>query len=86
MEDARALFRETLSVTKMKPERVTTDGHNSYPGTIEKELGEDVIHRTNRYLNNLIEQDHRGIKQRNRPYVVSVRSTQHHVSAAPTTR
>ncbi len=31
------------------------------------ELGEDVTHRTNQYLNNHLEQDHRGIKQRVRP-------------------
>jgi transposase-like protein len=30
-------------------------------------LGEEVHHRTNRYLNNHLEQDHRGIKQRIRP-------------------
>ena len=48
---ARAFFREALSVTETKPERVTTDGHDAYPGAIEKELGEDVLHRTNRYLN-----------------------------------
>ena len=67
MEGARAFFREALSVTETKPERVIRDGHDSYPGAIKKELGEDVLHRTNRYLNNLIEQDHRGIKQRYRP-------------------
>jgi putative transposase len=31
------------------------------------ELGAAVRHRTNRYLNNHLEQDHRGIKQRTRP-------------------
>jgi transposase-like protein len=30
-------------------------------------LGEGVRHRTNRYLNNRIEQDHRGIKGRYQP-------------------
>lgn len=30
-------------------------------------LGRKVQHRTNRYLNNLIEQDHRGVKQRYYP-------------------
>ncbi len=46
---------------------MATNGHDSYPGAIENELGEDVLHRTNRHLNNLIKQDHRGIKQRYRP-------------------
>src|SRR5258708_39560613 len=29
--------------------------------------GKDVLHRTNHYLNNRLEQDHRGIKQRYYP-------------------
>ncbi len=33
----------------------------------QAELGEEVRHRTNRYLNNPLEQDLRGIKQRPRP-------------------
>ena len=48
----------------MIPSRVTTNGHGAYPGAIKTELGEGVTHRTNRYLNNYLEQDHRGIKQR----------------------
>src|SRR5262244_2185130 len=51
----------------MIPSRVTTDRHGAYPGAIKTELGEGVTHRTNRYLNNHLEQDHRGIKQRTRP-------------------
>jgi len=46
---------------------VTTDGHDSYPRAIREELGMDVLHRTNKYLNNRLEQDHRGIKQRYYP-------------------
>jgi putative transposase len=52
------------------PERVTTDKEVSYPRAIREEFAKDVLHRTNQYLNNLIEQDHiieqdhRGIKQR----------------------
>jgi transposase-like protein len=34
------------------------------PWTIRETLGEEVNHRCNPYLNNRIEQDHRGIKQR----------------------
>jgi DDE superfamily endonuclease len=49
------------------PERVTTDGHDSYPRAIRETLGSEVIHRCNRYLNNRLEQDHRGIKQRYYP-------------------
>ena len=43
---------------------VTTDGHGSYPRAIRSVLGKKVRHRTSAYLNNRIEQDHRGIKGR----------------------
>jgi putative transposase len=49
------------------PDRITTDGHDAYPRAIRNVFGERVIHRTNRYVNNHVEQDHRGIKQRYRP-------------------
>jgi putative transposase len=49
------------------PERVTTDGHDSYRRAIRETLGSRVIHRCNHSLNNRIEQDHRGIKQRYYP-------------------
>jgi len=61
---AEAFFRSARTVTEVVPDRVTTDGHDSYPGAIKAELGDSVLHRTNRYLNNHLEQDHRGIKQR----------------------
>ena len=43
-------------------DRVTTDGHGSYPRAIHTVLGRTVRHRTNAYLNNRLEQDHRGSK------------------------
>jgi transposase-like protein len=61
---AEAFFRSARTVTEVVPDRVTTDGHNAYPGAIKAELGDTTTHRTNRYLNNHLEQDHRGIKQR----------------------
>jgi putative transposase len=67
MAAARAFFRSAKSATGITPARVTTDGHDSYPRAIRTELGEAVRHRTNRYLNNRIEQDHRGIKGRYQP-------------------
>ncbi len=44
-----------------------TDGHDAYPRAIRETLGETVAHRTNRYRNNRMEQDHRGVKQRYYP-------------------
>ena len=64
---AAAFFRSARTVTDTIPDRVTTDGHGAYPGAIKAELGEAVSHRTNHYLNNHLEQDHRGIKQRAHP-------------------
>src|SRR5258706_3554345 len=67
MKAARRFFKQAVDVVGHSPERVTTDGHNSYPRAIRETLGCDVLHRTNRYLNNRLEQDHRGIKQRYYP-------------------
>src|SRR3954463_8078484 len=62
MKAARAFFRSAKAVTGLTPDRVTTDGHDSYKRAIRTELGRGVRHRTSRYLNNRMEQDHRGIK------------------------
>ena len=67
MAAAKAFFRSAKAVTGVTPDRVTTDGHDSYPRAIRTELGRGVRHRTSRYLNNRLEQDHRGIKGRYRP-------------------
>ena len=64
MEAAKRFFKQAVAVVGHAPERVTSDGHDSYPRAIRETLGSDVLHRTNRYLNNRLEQDHRGIKQR----------------------
>ena len=67
MEAAKRFFKQAVDVVGHDPERVTTDGHDSYPRAIRETLGSDVLHRTNHYLNNRLEQDHRGIKQRYYP-------------------
>lgn len=67
MDAAKAFFSQAREVVGHKPIRVTTDGHDSYPRATRRILGRNVEHRTNRYLNNWIEQDHRGIKQRYYP-------------------
>jgi putative transposase len=64
---AQRFFRRARAVVGHAPDRVTTDGHDSYPRAIRRTLGRKVIHRRNRYLNNRLEQDHRGIKQRSYP-------------------
>ncbi len=67
MDAAQRFFRQAVEVVGHAPERVTTDGHASSPRAIRETLGSDVLHRTNRYLNKRLEQDHRGIKQRSSP-------------------
>jgi putative transposase len=64
---AQAFFKQALETVGHKPERVTTDGHDAYPRAIRRSLGRKVEHRTNRYLNNRVEQDHRAVKQRYYP-------------------
>lgn len=67
MDAAKRFFKGALEIAERAPQRVTTDGHDSYPRAIPETLGEEVVHRCNPYLNNRIEQDHRGIKQRYYP-------------------
>jgi putative transposase len=67
MEAAQQFFRAAVAVVGHAPDRVTTDGHDAYPRAISETLGGEVIHRCSAYLNNRIEQDHRGIKQRYYP-------------------
>src|ERR1700712_23130 len=67
MAAAKAFFRSAKATTDYRPDRVTTDGHGSYPRAIRTTLGQTVQHRTSAYLNNRLEQDHRGIKGRYQP-------------------
>ena len=60
---AKRFLRGAKEVTGCVPDRVTTDGHDSYPRGIRRVLGRKVGYRTSRYLNTRMEQDHRGIKQ-----------------------
>jgi putative transposase len=78
MDAAQRFFQQVLQTVDHAPERVTTDGHTSYPRAIREILGSDVVHRTTHYLNNRLEQDHRGIKQRYYP----MRGFGHYTSAS----
>ena len=64
----RALARENTR----NPRTVVTDRLKSYPGAIREmkrdgEMWRFVQHRRGRWLNNLVEQDHRRVKRRTRP-------------------
>ncbi len=67
MDAAKRFFARSLEVVVHAPEQVTTDGHDAYPRAIRETLGEGVVHRCSRYMNNRMEQDHRGIKGRYHP-------------------
>ncbi len=67
MDAAQRFFRQAVETVGRVPGRVTTDGHDAYPRAIRETLGDQVTHRCSRYLNNRIEQDHRGVKQRYYP-------------------
>ena len=62
MRAAKAFFRLARATMGFRPTRATTDGHGSYSRAIRTVLGKTVRHRTSAYLNNRLEQDHRGIK------------------------
>jgi putative transposase len=64
---AEAFFRSAWTVTGVTPDRITTDGHDAYLHAIRNVVGHQVAHRTNRFLNNHVEQDHRAIKRVTRP-------------------
>jgi len=64
MAASEAFFQSAKTVTDVTPDRVTT---TAIPVPFGRPLGEGVNHRTNRYLNNRLEQDHRGIKGRYQP-------------------
>jgi transposase-like protein len=67
MTAAKRFFQQAVDVVGHAPEQVTTDGHTSYPRAIRETMGNDVLHRKKKYLNNRLEQDHRGVKQRYYP-------------------
>ena len=67
MDAAVAFFEQAQKTVATKPKTVFTDKHASYPKAIRKTLGRRVEHRQSKYLNNRLEQDHRGIKQRIAP-------------------
>ena len=61
---AKAFCRSARATMGFRPDRVTTDGQGCYPRAIRSVLGRAVRRRTSAYLNNRLEQDHRGIKGR----------------------
>jgi putative transposase len=67
LENTTAFFIQAVETVGHLPLKVTTDGESSYPTAIKEALGKKVEHRTSKYLNNKLEQDHRGVKGRVKP-------------------
>lgn len=73
LRNAKRFFRKTLkAIHTSSPGVITVDKNAAYPKAInelkeKKELPKEVKLRQRKYLNNIIEQDHRGIKQLIKP-------------------
>ena len=70
---AKRFFRRTLKAVHTQiPRVITVDKNAAYPKAIDelkadKELSQKVKLRQRKYLNNIVEQDHRGIKRLIKP-------------------
>ena len=69
---AKAFFRKALRTQGRAPLRITLDGYAASHRAVREMPSENEVRkhtklRSSKYLNNLIEQDHRGIKSRTGP-------------------
>ena len=70
---SRRFLRRLIYSAGQKPLRMTTDKHPACTKAIRWIVGRKVLHRQNQYLNNRMEQNHRGIKQRFYPMLGSAK-------------
>ena len=66
---AKAFFRKAINNHQHPPQTITLDGHAASHRAVHElkadgSLPTDTKKRSSKYLNNLIEQDHRSVKQR----------------------
>ncbi len=66
---AKAFFRKAIKSHGLLPRTITLDGYAASHRAVREmkgtgELPDDTTLRSSKYLNNLIEQDHRGVKLR----------------------
>jgi len=57
-------FKQALEVTEVTPEQITTDKEHALYQSITDNFPESTKHRDSKFMNNRIEQNHRGIKSR----------------------
>ncbi len=63
---AEAFFKQAKNTTGITPEQITTDKEPALYPAIAHVFGDETKHRDNKYMNNRLEQHHRGIKSRYR--------------------
>ena len=61
---AEAFFKQAQKATNVTPEQITTEKEPALYPAIKNVFGNQTRHRDSRYMNNVIEQNHRGIKSR----------------------
>ena len=63
---AENFFTQAAKTTGVYPEKITTDKEPALYQAIDNVFGDYTDHRDNKFMNNRLEQDHRGIKSRYR--------------------
>ena len=61
---AEAFFEQAQKTTGITPEQITTDKEPALYPAIKNVFGNQTKHRDSKYKNNIVEQNHRGIKSR----------------------
>ena len=61
---AEAFFEQAQNTTGITPEQITTDKEKALYPAIKNVFANKTNHRDSKYMNNVIEQNHRGIKSR----------------------
>lgn len=61
---ATQFFKSCEDTTGVHPTQITTDKEPAFIDAIKNALGDDVKHRDSKYMNNRMEQNHRGTKSR----------------------
>ncbi len=64
---AEAFFVQAAKTSGVYPYQITTDKEPAFYSAVENTFGDYTDHRDIKYLNNCLEQDHRGIKSRTGP-------------------
>ncbi|MCP4762172.1 MAG: IS6 family transposase [archaeon] len=61
---AEKFFKQMQNTMSFDPEQITTDKEKALYPAIENTFNNTTKHRDSKFMNNIIEQDHRGIKSR----------------------